>query len=117
MPGIGAAPAVAHSAAPLGQCAVSVSNPNHAGNYVWGESKWNCSTLPADGGAKIHLRIIRDGAVVKTSEFWQNGPFSNSFGTGVACVGGSHVYQVHAWGFDSDLIQYHAYSQKVTLPC
>ncbi|GGP86808.1 hypothetical protein GCM10010278_76740 [Streptomyces melanogenes] len=56
VPGIGAAPAVA-AGAPLGQCAVSVSNPNHAGNYVWAETSWNCSTLPADGGAKVHLRI------------------------------------------------------------
>ncbi|WP_157429488.1 hypothetical protein [Actinomadura oligospora] len=117
VPGATAAAAYASSARILGPCAVSVGNPNHAGNHVWIESHWNCSTQPADGGTKIHLRIIRDGSVVKTSEFWRKGPFDQTYGTGVACVGGSHTYMAHAWGFDSDLIQYHAHSPELTLPC
>ncbi|MEV6551785.1 hypothetical protein AB0M57_24160 [Streptomyces sp. NPDC051597] len=117
VPGISTAPAAAENAGPLGQCTVSVRNPAHAGNYIWAYAPWTCSTLPADGGAKIYLKILRDGALVKQAEFWQKGPFDLTFATGVACIGGSHTYQVATHGWDSDLIQYNAHSPAVTLPC
>ncbi|WP_171163390.1 hypothetical protein [Streptomyces sp. I05A-00742] len=117
VPGISTAPASAKNAGPLGQCAVSVRNPEHAGNYVWANTPWNCSNLPADGGAKIYLKILRDGQLVKQAEFWQKGPFNLTFSTGVTCIGGNHTYQVRAHGWDTDLIQYDVHSPALTLPC
>ncbi|MEV5978575.1 hypothetical protein [Streptomyces sp. NPDC052114] len=117
VPGISTAPAAAASTEMLGQCSVSVHNPEHAGNHVWANSPWNCPTLPADGGAKVYLKILRDGELVKQAEFWQKGPFNLTFSTAVACVGGSHTYQVRAHGWDNDLIQYDVHSPAVTLSC
>ncbi|MFD5699020.1 hypothetical protein [Streptomyces lasiicapitis] len=117
VPGINVTPAAAEAAGVPGQCAVSVHNPEHAGNYVWANTPWNCSNLPADGGAKIYLKILRDGERVKQAEFWQKGPFNLTFATAVACIGGSHTYQVQAHGWDTDLIQYNVLSPAVTLSC
>jgi hypothetical protein len=115
--GISAAPAAASTARVLGQCTVSVEDPQHAGDYVWGNSPWNCSLLPPDGGAKIYLKIYRDGALVKSSEFWQGGAFNLTASTGVRCVGGTHTYYVHSHGWDSDHISYNVRSRDVSLPC
>ncbi|MEV0322803.1 hypothetical protein ACIBKX_24155 [Streptomyces sp. NPDC050658] len=117
VPAVGAAPAAAESSGLLGQCSVSVHAPEHAGNHVWANTPWNCGNLPADGGAKIYLYILRDGEVVKRAEFWQKGPFNLTFATAVPCVGGSHTYQIRAHGWDTDLVQYDVHSPAVTLPC
>ncbi|BFP57208.1 hypothetical protein OG554_01795 [Streptomyces griseus] len=115
--GLATAPATARQAEALGQCSVSASNPMHTGDYVWAEAPWNCSTLPPDGGAKIYLKLFRDGELVKSAEFWQGGAFNFVYSTGVPCVGGTHTYQVRTHGWDSDHINYDAWSQEISLGC
>ncbi|MYV60056.1 hypothetical protein YW5DRAFT_03395 [Streptomyces sp. Ncost-T6T-1] len=115
--GLLTAPATAREAQALGQCTVSASNPMHTGNYVWAEAPWNCSLLPPDGGAKTYVNLYRDGTLVKTAEFWQNGAFNNVYSTGVPCIGGTHTYQVRTHGWDSDHISYDAWSQEISLGC
>ena len=96
---------------------MSIQDPVQGGDYVWAYARWDCSLLPPDGGAKTYLTIYRDGAVAKTSEFWEDGAFNYTYGTGVRCVGGTHTYYAHTHGWDSDHISYNLRSRDVSLPC
>ncbi|WP_146065899.1 hypothetical protein [Streptomyces sp. SM13] len=64
-----------------------------------------------------YVKLFRDGELVKSAEFRQGGAFDLVHSTGVPCVGGTHTYQVRTHRWDSDHINYDAWSQVISPGC
>jgi hypothetical protein len=80
-------------------CTYSVRNPKRSGNYVWAEAPWHCTNAPGIY-SKVYVRLLRDGAVVKESEFGNYGTYKVTFSTGAPCAKGTHRYRTVSLGWD-----------------
>ena len=82
-------------------CDYSVTAPTQLGRHVWGQADWTCD-LSSSVATEIHVRILRDGEVLKEAVFRNDGPVRGTFTTAVPCVGPEYAasFTVQTYGWD-----------------